>query len=134
MIKKKKIKFDPDAYRFKLLCAVDAMDPTREVRLDEIRGGVEEVNGDCTYPTELIYYRDIVALIDKRNYFSQMSCDAKDIISFVCLSEIGEVKRLCGSPTTGKITARRVAKHFRMMWGRLRVKKAMREIRNLLLI
>lgn len=132
-IKRKRRHSNIEEYRSKLLCAVDAMNPDNKLILNREDGTVN-INGVNSYPSEVIYYRDIELLIDKRNFYLSMSSDAKTIVGFICFSKNAILVKLCGSPTRGIVSATRIAKYFKTKWGQKRVSMAMGEIRKLLKI
>jgi hypothetical protein len=132
-IKRRRKPFDIEAYRIKLLMAVDALDPKCELNLNQVNGTVH-INGEDVFPKEVIYARDIEKLIDKRRFYLSMSKDARAIVNFICLSENSVLERLCGTTVRKRITASSIAKYFRSKWGKERVGAAIKEIRNLLKI
>ena len=130
---KKRRKYDIERFRRDLLSALDAMDPDCEFELNSNNGSVN-VKGDEVYPQELVYYRHIEVLIDKRDFYQKMSKDALAIVNFICLSDTALLEKLCGSKKKKVVTAKRVAKFFRGKWGRVRTREAMDEIKKLLSI
>ena len=85
-------------------------------------------DGNEYFPEQLIYYSNLLDMIYKKRCWEQLSDDAKIIAHFACSND--SVKLL--TTKEGWTRERLIASFFRIKWGRLRVKKAIIEIKEFL--
>lgn len=122
-----------EKFRYSLICALDAMNPTGELELN-LNDGSVNVDGDNVYPKELVYHRQIERLLDRRAFHEHMGADARAIVNFICSTDSEVLQKYCGSKNRKVVTSKRVAKFFRRKWGRTRTRTAMAEIKKFLAI